>query len=149
MKPISFTEVLDLGATCEQLFDHMVNPETAPMVDPTIVEWRPDDYPPKVGTHNRLRGKFGPIKMRITSRFVECDPPHRMVIQGVSPPMSKWTTGIHDLEDIPGGMRYTYTVEMRPPIGFRTISRVISRSMHRGVLRGCERLLDRFGPPKA
>ena len=147
MKSIAFTEVVELGGTCEQLFDHMVNPETASTVDPFIVEWHADDYPPKVGTHNRLRAKFGPFKMRITSRFIECDPPHRMVVQGVSPPMSRWTRTIHDLEEIPGGMRYTNTLEMIPPIGFRTISRILSRTMHKGVLEGCERLLAAFGPP--
>ena len=148
MRPIAFTEVLELGATSAQLFEHMTHPDTAPTVDPTIIEWRADAYPPRAGTHNRLRFKVGPFKMRMTSRFVECEPPRRMVIQGVSPPMSRWTIGTHDLEDVTGGMRYSYTIEMRPPFGFRTISRLILRTMHAGVLAGCERLLERFGPLK-
>jgi hypothetical protein len=147
VKPLAFTEVLELGGSSAQLFEHMTHPDTAPTIDPTIVEWRADDYPPKVGTHNRLRVKLGPLKLRTVSRFIECDPPRRMVIRGVSPPMTRWTTGIHDLEDIPGGMRYAYTIEMAPPFGFRTLSRLVLRMMHRGVLEGCGRLVATFGPP--
>lgn len=148
MKPISFTEVLELGAPCDKVFDYMVDPETAGTIDPTIVEWRCDDQPPKVGSRNHLKAKFFGVPMKTTSRFIEVDYPHRMVIRGESPPMARWTTGVHDLEPIPGGMRYTYTVEMAPPLGFRLLHRVISRRMRKGVRIGCGRLLDVFGTPK-
>jgi hypothetical protein len=123
----------------------MIDPKTAPTVDPTIVEWRSDEFPPTVGTLNHLKAKLFGVRMKITSRFTEFDPPRRMVIEGVRPPMAKWTTGIHALEALLGGTRYTYTVEMRPPLGFRLVHRLMARRMRRGVQEGSKRLLERFG----
>ena len=149
MKPISFTEVLELGAPCEDVFLYMVDPKTAGTIDPSIVKWRSEDDPPKVGTLNHLTAKFLGVPIKMTSRFVECQPPHRMVLQGVRPPMARWTVGTHDLQEIPGGMRYTYEIEMRSPIGFRLVHRVMARMMHRGVRMGCRRLLEVFGPARS
>jgi hypothetical protein len=147
-RDLGFTEILELGCTPDEIFWYLISPETASTVDPTIVEWRSEVFPPKVGTLNHLKAKAFGVSMRMTSRFTEFDPPRRMVVEGVRPPMAKWTRSIHDLQAVPGGMRYTNTVDMRPPFGFRLVHRLMARHLRRGVREGSERLLARFGPRK-
>jgi hypothetical protein len=148
-RDVGFTEVLELGCSCEDVFWHMIHPDTASTVDPTIVEWRANDFPPRAGTLNHLKVK-GPlgVRLKVRSRFAEFEAPTRMVIEGVKPFITKWTRGTHDLTTIPDGTRYSYTVEMRPPFVFRPAYRVMSRRMQRGVREGCERLVQRFGVPR-
>jgi hypothetical protein len=145
---VGFTEVVDLACAPADVFWHMVHPDTAPTIDPTIIEWRSDDWPPKEGSLNRLKA-IGParIPMRLVSRFTEFEPPKRMVIEGVRPFFSKWTRGVHDIEQTPSGTRYTYRVEMRPPLLFRLPYKAMARRLLRGVQEGCVRLTERFGSP--
>jgi hypothetical protein len=147
-RDVGFTEVVELGCTADEVFWHMVNPETASTIDPTIVEWRCDDFPPRVGSLNRLKavGPLG-IVMRLVSRFDEFDPPRRMVLRGVRPFFSRWTVGEHDVEPLSDGVRYVYRVDMRPPMLLRLPYKVMAKRMRRGVREGCDRLTERFGRP--
>jgi len=147
-RDLGFTEVVELGCAADDVFWYMIHPDTAPTVDPTVVEWRCDDWPPKPGSLNRLK-TIGPagLPMRLVSRFTEFAAPNRMVIEGVRPYFAKWTRGVHDLESLSNGTRYTYRVEMRPPAIFRMPYRAMAKRLRRGVQEGCVRLIERFGSP--
>lgn len=87
------------------------SPETAPLIDPAVREWRPDTRPIGVGTRFAIRGRVGPIPIRGTSELVTWDPPTFAEFRSVAPTWPFRMTARHRFEaGDNGGTDYTWSV---------------------------------------
>jgi hypothetical protein len=143
---IAFTEVVDLSTTTRRAFWFGVRPDTLADLDPSYEYWQPQELPPRVGTDNHLRMKVLGVPMSVVSCFVEFDPPHRFVLDGVRPPFARWSRTVATFEELPsGGTRATFLMELRYPPWGAFFARVMARIQHRGLRTSIRRLVEIFG----
>ena len=87
------------------------SPETAPLIDPAVREWRADSRPIGVGTRFAIRGRLGPVPIRGTSEAVTWDPPTLAEYRSVAPTWPFRMTAQHRFDAHPdGGTEYTWTI---------------------------------------
>ncbi|MGH8570382.1 MAG: SRPBCC family protein, partial [Gammaproteobacteria bacterium] len=133
----------------ERIHRIMVYPDTLPDLDHGTTMWQPEELPPRVGTLVRIKGKLlgVPLPFRATTRFVEIDPPRRMVTELVRPSFVtfRW---ILDLEEVPGGTRASNSFEVWSAWWAAPLGRLLAAVLHRRVRVGMDALLRRLGPPR-
>ena len=69
------------------VFAAVMSPDTAPLIDPGVREWRPDTEPIGVGTRFSIRGRLGALPIRGTSVGVQVI--HRVLGRRSSNPPSR------------------------------------------------------------
>ncbi len=67
------------------VFAVVCSPETAPLIDPAVRQWRPDSRPIGVGTRFAIRGRLGRVPIRGTSEVAAWDPPTLAEFRSVAP----------------------------------------------------------------
>lgn len=124
--PLTFETTIDLPAPPEKVFWTLLDPEKVPTYDRSFEYWRPEEFPPKVGTQNHFKVRFGPLSMKGTSRFRAFDPPHGMTVESVKP---SWPFSIRshwELVPAGGGTRFTYSWEVDAPTGLGWMANLLA-----------------------
>ena len=95
------------------VFAAVTSPDTAPLIDPGVREWRPDTEPIGVGTRFTIRGRLGVVPIRGTSETVRWEPPllaeFRSVVKSPAQLIAQ-----HRFEPrADGGTNYTWSITFR------------------------------------
>jgi hypothetical protein len=93
------------------VFAAVNSPETAPLIDPAVREWRPDFRPIGVGTRFAIRARLGRVPIRGTSEAVTWDPPTLAEYRSVAPTWPFRMTAQHRFDaHAGGGTDYTWSI---------------------------------------
>jgi hypothetical protein len=105
--------VLDVPAG--YAFDFLADPSTAAVIDPAVVEYRPDTVPMGVGTRNLVRLRAWGVRVRSESVVEEWRPGALMRMSSVRPARPVRVRAEHRFEPL-GDERcaYTWTVTCEP-----------------------------------
>ena len=143
---ITFTDTADLRTSPRRAFWFGVRPDAIADVDPMVNSWQPQELPPRVGTENHMRTRVLGIPMKAVSRFVEFDPPHRFVLDGVRPLPARWMRFIVTFDELPNGeTRFTYLMEIRYPVWGVLVARPMVLVMRRAMRTARRRMIEIFG----
>ena len=93
----------------------LMSPDVAPIIDPSVREWRPDREPIGVGTRFTIRGRLGLLPIRGTSEVVRWEPHELAIFQSVQGSGPLQITATHALEPLDEGTRYTWRMEFEGP----------------------------------
>ena len=87
------------------------SPETAPLIDPAVREWKADSRPIGVGTRFAIRGRLGAVPIRGRSQVVAWDPPTFAEFRSVAPTWPFRMTAQHRFgRRADGGTDYSWTI---------------------------------------
>jgi hypothetical protein len=92
------------------VFAAVNSPETAPLIDPAVREWRPDTEPIGVGTRFTIRGRLGLLPIRGTSETVRWEPPLLAEYRSVSTWPARMTAQHRFEPRADGGTNYTWSI---------------------------------------
>jgi len=104
-----------LSAPPRAVWDAVMSPELAPIIDPAVREWRPDREPIEVGTRFTIRGRVGLMPIRGTSEAVRWEPPELAILQSVQGPGPMQILATHSFEATDEGTRYTWRMDFDGP----------------------------------
>lgn len=100
-----------MGSPPPMVFAVVNSPETAPMIDPAVRQWRPDSRPIGIGTRFAIRGRLGPVPIRGTSEVATWDPPTSAEFRSIAPTWPFRMTARHRFEESAnGGTEYTWSI---------------------------------------
>jgi hypothetical protein len=124
---VSETIVLDVPA--HYAFNFLADPATAKVIDPAILEYRPDPLPMRLGTRNAIRLRMWGVPLRATSIVKEWQPGARMVMASERPARPVRVVAHHHFEPTgPDRCRYTWQIDVVPTGPFGTLAaRLFSR----------------------
>ncbi len=110
----------------------VMSPEIAPIIDPSVREWRPDRTPVGVGTRFTIGGRLGVVPIRGQSEVTCWDPPRQAVFESVTGSGPLLVTATHSFEPAGTGTRYTWRIDLEGPrvaaaIGARLFRRATER----------------------
>lgn len=143
---IRFKETVDLATTSERAFWFTVTPDKPADIDPAVDYWQPQELPPGIGTDNHFNMRILGVPVRMVSRFVEFDPPHRFAIVGVRPRMGRWVRMTNAVDDIDsGGCRYTVVVEIGRPLWAAPVAAMMGAVLRRSITSALARAVQIFG----
>ena len=141
MSIAGFSESIALDVPSEYAFDFLADPATAPMIDPSVIEYVPDEVPMKPGVRVKIRMRAWGVPTSIESMVVEWVPGARMVMRGVRPSRPMIVTATHTFATrSESGCTYTWAMTFGPnaPLG-RIVAALSCRYMHRNARRQQER----------
>jgi hypothetical protein len=92
------------------VFATVMSPETAPLIDPGVREWRPDAEPIGVGTRFTIRGRLGVLPIRGTSEAVRWEPPLLAEFRSVVTWPAQMTAQHRFEPRADGGTNYTWSI---------------------------------------
>jgi hypothetical protein len=95
------------------VFDAVMSPDTAPLIDPGVREWRPDAEPIGVGTRFTIRGRLGVVPIRGTSEAVRWEPPLLAEFRSVVTWPAQLTAQHRFEPRADGGTNYTWSITFR------------------------------------
>jgi len=126
----------------ELVFAVVMSPETAPLIDPAVREWRADSRPIGVGTRFTIRGRLGVLPIRATSEVVTWNPPVLAAFASRAPTWPFHMTAHHRFEEHSnGGTEYTWTISFHEVnVIARPMIAVASRLFRRAMLAQAQRL---------
>lgn len=140
----------------EMAFAVVCSPETAPLIDPAVREWRADTRPIDVGTRFAIRGQLGPLPIRGRSEVVTWEPPGLARFRSRTPSWPLFMAIRHQFDARPdGGTDYTWAITFheasivaRPviPIAARMFQRAFAAQAD-ALIRYLEALPDDARPP--
>ena len=89
----------------------VLTPETAPIIDPGVREWRPDREPIGVGTRFTIRARLGVLPIRGVSEVVTWEPPHNAIFASVKGAGPMRMTATHTFDPDGHDTQYTWKIE--------------------------------------
>jgi ligand-binding SRPBCC domain-containing protein len=138
-------EVIFLSPPPEQVFWFVLHPDNVPKYDPSFVYWKPEEYPPRVGTLNHMKVRMFGLSMTAVSEFVEWDPPTRVVVEAVRPTWPVRLRVAHTYEPHEGGTLFTYQADIRAGLGGTLFGWLVEIALRRAILVGAPRLRELLG----
>lgn len=126
----------------ELVFAVVMSPETAPLIDPAVREWRADSRPIGVGTRFTIRGRLGIVPIRGTSEVVSWHPPAFAEFISRAPTWPFRMTARHRFDDVAGhGTAYTWSISFHEvSVVARPLIAVAARLFRRAVAAQAEML---------
>lgn len=114
-----FSESITLRVPPTYAFDFLADPSTASIIDPAVIEYRPDEVPMRQGVRVKIRMRAWGVPTRIESVVAEWVPGRAMVMQGVRPSRPMTVTATHTFDSCTEGCTYTWAMTFEPnaPIG--------------------------------
>jgi hypothetical protein len=138
---MDFSESIALSVTPKFAFDYLADPSTAPIIDPAVIEYLPDDMPMRPGVRVKIRMRAWGIPTRIESVVTEWVPGSRMVMHGVRPSKPMTVTATHTFEPNLAGCTYTWMMTFEPNALF---GRFVVGPSCRFMRRNAQRQQQRF-----
>ena len=135
-----FSEMITLRVPPEYAFDFLADPSTAPIIDPAVIAYRPDDLPMRQGVRVKIRMRAWGLPTTIESVVAEWVPGRRMVMQGVRPSRPMTVTATHTFDTSTEGCTYNWAMTFEPnaPLG-RFVVTPSCRFMRRNAQRQQQR----------
>ena len=135
-----FSETITLRVPPEYAFDFLADPSTAPIIDPAVIDYRPDDLPMRQGVRVKIRMRAWGLPTTIESVVAEWVPGRRMVMQGVRPSRPMTVTATHTFDPSTEGCTYNWAMTFEPnaPLG-RFVVTPSCRFMRRNAQRQQQR----------
>lgn len=129
-----FEESIEMAVPPQFAFDFLADPSTAAVIDPAVIEYRPDTDPMALGTRNFIRFKMWGVPVAVTSKVTEWQPGHRMMLENVKPARPTRAVATHLFEPAGSGCRYTWSMEMIPTgLGGGLVARIFCRFMQKNA----------------
>jgi len=97
----------------DAVFAAVMSPDTAPLIDPGVREWRPDAEPIGVGTRFSIRGRLGVLPIRGTSETVRWEPPLLAEFRSTVTWPAQMTAQHRFEPRADGGTNYTWSITFR------------------------------------
>lgn len=97
----------------DAVFAAVMSPDTAPLIDPGVREWRPDAEPIGVGTRFSIRGRLGVLPIRGTSECVRWEPPLLAEFRSIVTWPAQMTAQHRFEPRADGGTNYTWSITFR------------------------------------
>ena len=146
MGDLGFAEHIRLPVPAAFAFDFLADPATAPVIDPAVREYRPDELPMRVGTRNLIRFRMWGLPVRAVSVVREWEPGRRMVMEGIEPTRPIRALATHTFEPDGDGCTYTWamTFEAIGLVG-RALGPRFARFMHQNAKAQQVRFRDEVG----
>lgn len=110
----SFSESILIRVPPSQAFSYLANPETATVIDPAVIYYRPERLPMAVGVRNHIKARFYGIPMKMVTETKVWEEGHRMVIESVRPARPLMGRATHLFEPHELGTLYTWSMEIIP-----------------------------------
>lgn len=135
-----FSESITLCVPPTYAFDFLADPSTAQIIDPAVIEYRPDELPMRQGVRVKIRMRAWGVPTRIESVVAEWVPGRRMVMQGVLPSRPMIVTATHTFDSSTEGCTYSWAMTFDPnaPLG-RLVVTPSCRFMRRNARRQQQR----------
>jgi ligand-binding SRPBCC domain-containing protein len=143
MPTSGFAETIALEVPASYAFAFLADPSTAAVIDPAVIEYRPDTTPMGAGTKNRIRFRMFGIPITATSEVTEWVPGTRMAMESIRPSRPVRVKAVHEFA--PDGDRCTYTWSMEfSPVGVLGVpaTRIMQRFMRTNAVRQQVRLRE-------
>ena len=134
----TFSESIVIEVSPEVAFAYLGDPDTASVIDPAVVSYVSDTNPMGVGSVNTVRVRLFrlPFALTTTTRVLEWEPGHRMVIESVRPARPVKGTATHLFEPHPLGTLYTWAMEITPTgVGGGILAPIFARFMRTNARR--------------
>ncbi|MFP5579828.1 MAG: SRPBCC family protein [Acidimicrobiia bacterium] len=129
-----FDEFIEMDVPGQVAFDFLADPSTAAIIDPAVLEYRPNTDPMALGTRNEIRFKMWGVPLNVTSVVTEWEPGRRMMLENVKPSRPTRAIATHAFEPTGSGCRYTWSMEMVPTgPGGRLLGRLFCRFMQKNA----------------
>jgi hypothetical protein len=129
-----FDESIEMAVPPQFAFDFLADPSTAAVIDPAVVEYRPDTDPMALGTRNYIRFKMWGLPLTVTSLVTEWEPGSRMILENVKPSRPTRAIATHSFDTTGSGCRYTWSMEMvRTGLGGGLLARLFCRFMQKNA----------------
>lgn len=143
MGEMGFAERIRLSVPAEVAFDFLADPSTAPIIDPAVREYRPDQVPMRVGTRNLIRFRMWGLPVRAVSVVREWEPGRRMVMENVQPERPIRAVATHTFDPDGDGCTYTWAMTFAPRglLG-PAVGSLFARFMHRNAVAQQARFRD-------
>lgn len=130
----SFSESIEISVSPEEAFDFLADPQTAHIIDPAVVYYRPERVPMDVGVRNHIKARFYGVPMKFVSEVKVWEPGHRMVLKNIKPDRPVRAVATHLFERHERSTRYTWSMEIhRTGPGGALIARIFRRLMQRNA----------------
>lgn len=127
---IGFRESIVIRASPEEAFAYLANPDTASVIDPAVITYRPERLPMGVGVRNHIKVRFYGLPMSMVSETIVWEEGRRMVLDSVKPSRPVKGRATHLFEPHPDGTRYTWEMEFIPSGALgAVVARVFARFM--------------------
>ncbi len=140
MATVDFSESIALRVPPGYAFDFLADPSTAPIIDPSVIEYRPDEVPMRQDVRVRIRMRAWGVPTSIESVVVEWVPGQRMVMKGVRPSRPMTVTAIHTFKPSLDGCIYNWAMTFEPNVPLsRFVAFLSCRFMHRNAQRQQQR----------
>lgn len=136
-----FSESIDLRVPPAYAFDFLADPSTAPIIDPAVIEYRPDELPMRQGVRVKIRMRAWGVPTSIESVVAEWVPGRTMVMQGVRPSRPMTVTATHSFDSSMEGCTYSWAMTFEPNAPF---GRFVVAPSCRFMRRNAQRQQQRF-----
>jgi hypothetical protein len=121
----AITHTVDIPMSPDRAFWSLLQQAREGNLDSSFEYWHPAEWPPVAGTHNEFKAKVGVLSMKGVSRFVEIDPPRRLLIESVKPAWPIFTRMSWELDPIATGTSYSYRMEVSAARGAGWLGRLM------------------------
>lgn len=140
VRTAAFSESIALRVPPGYAFEFLADPSTAPIIDPSVIEYRPDEVPMRQGVRVNIRMRAWGVPTKLESVVTEWVPGQRMVMKGVRPRRPMTVTAIHTFNTSAEGCIYSWAMAFEPnaPLG-RLVAALSCRFMHRNAQRQQQR----------
>lgn len=140
MATAAFSEAIALDVPPVYAFDFLADPSTAPIIDPAVIEYLPDEVPMRQGVRVKIRMRAWGLPARLESVVTEWEPGERMVMIGARPSRPIKVTATHVFNASTEGCLYTWAMSFEPNVPFgRFVAALSCRFMHRNAQRQQQR----------
>ncbi len=114
-----FSESVELAVPGPYVFAFLMDVSKAKEIDPAVIEFVCEPYPPRVGTRNKICFRMWGLRWRATTIVEELVENRRGVIRSLKPSWPLQMRVTHSVDPTPSGCRYTWATEFttRNPIG--------------------------------
>lgn len=109
-----FAETIELAVPADYAFEFLADPATATVIDPAVLEYRPDTAPMAKGTRNHIRFRMWGLPITMTSLVTDWIPGRRMVMENVKPSRPVRAVATHSFAETGAGCAYTWQMEFVP-----------------------------------
>ena len=140
MTAAAFSEMIALDVPPVYAFEFLADPSTAPIIDPAVIEYLPDEVPIRQGVRIKIRMRAFGVPAKLESVVTEWEPGERMVMVGVRPSHPIKVTATHLFNARTEGCLYTWAMSFEPNVPLGGLAASLScRFMHRNAQRQQQR----------
>lgn len=130
----SFSESIIIKSSPGAAFSYLGNPQTATLIDPAVIYYRPEHLPMGVGIRNHIKARVYGFSMKMVTETKVWEEGRRMVIESVKPSRPLKGIATHMFEPHELGTLYTWSMEIIPTsLGGNLAAKLFRRFMQKNA----------------